>query len=341
LGAPTLRKALEEGTARINVTAGKSTVNYLRNAEKVRIEAGEIEVLGKDEDGALILRHAEGAQRITRPKTVWTSPAHDAGLYGTQLLRSILPGRSFPFPKSLYAVEDALRFVVGQKPKALVIDFFAGSGTTCHAVMRLNKQDGGRRTSISITNNEVSADEQKELIKLGLRPGDPDWEKLGICDYITKPRIKSSILGWTPEGDEISGEYKFGDIYPFKEGFEENAEFFTLTYENSLNVLSGRSLSTISPLLWLRAGAVGPRIAALLDGWAVTENYGILTNMDKAAEFSKSVTESATISTVFIFTDEDRVFESIAQSLPPYVETVRMYDEYIRTCDVDALAVTR
>ena len=71
------------------------------------------------------------------------------------MINQLLPGRKFPFPKSLYAVEDALRFFVQNKPDAVVLDFFSGSGTTAHAVMRLNKQDGGRRQCISVTNNEV------------------------------------------------------------------------------------------------------------------------------------------------------------------------------------------
>jgi len=58
---------------------------------------------------------------------------------------SRLPGRRFPYPKSLYAVEDVLRFFVADKPDALIIDFFGGSGTTAHAVARLNRQYPGRR----------------------------------------------------------------------------------------------------------------------------------------------------------------------------------------------------
>src|SRR5690348_17551189 len=45
-----------------------------------------------------------------------------------------------------------------------------------HAVMRLNRQDGGSRRGIAVTNNEVSAEEHKVLRESGLRPGDPDWE---------------------------------------------------------------------------------------------------------------------------------------------------------------------
>ena len=93
------------------------------------------------------------------------------------MLRALIPGRSFPFPKSLYAVEDTLRLFIADKPAAVVLDFFSGSGTTAHAVMRLNRQDGGRRQCICVTNNEVAADEQKSLREKGLRPGDPEWEQ--------------------------------------------------------------------------------------------------------------------------------------------------------------------
>lgn len=118
------------------------------------------------------------------------------------------PGHRFPFPKSLYAVEDALRFFVLDKPNAVVLDFFAGSGTTAHAVMRLNRQDGGRRRSIMVTNNEVSDEEARALRGQGYRPGDPEWEALGICEYITKPRIQAAITGQTPSGTPITGDYK-------------------------------------------------------------------------------------------------------------------------------------
>lgn len=69
--------------------------------------------------------------------------------------------RKFPYPKSLYAVEDALRIVT--KEDALIVDFFAGSGTTLHVVALLNSEDGGHRRCIMVTNNEVSEDEAKRL----------------------------------------------------------------------------------------------------------------------------------------------------------------------------------
>jgi adenine-specific DNA-methyltransferase len=166
------------------------------------------------------------------PSTQWRITSHDATQYGTRLLSdAFLPVRDFPYPKSLYAVEDALRFFLVDNSQAIVLDFFSGSGTTAHAVMRLNHQDGGRRQCISVTNNEVAADEQKALREQGLRPGDTEWEKHGICDYITKPRVAAAITGKTPDGEPIKGDYKFTDEFPMADGFEENAEFFTLTYE--------------------------------------------------------------------------------------------------------------
>ncbi|AMQ89624.1 site-specific DNA-methyltransferase [Marinobacter sp. LQ44] len=330
LGSVSVRAAFREGSARLNVSGTRFTVNYLRAAEKRRIENGEIDVLGKDESGALILRHREGAVRLTRPRTVWTSPAHDAGLYGSTLLRSLIPNRKFPFPKSLYAVEDALRFFVAKKSEAIVLDFFSGSGTTAHAVMRLNKQDGGRRQCISVTNNEVAADEQKALRKEGLRPGDPGWEKLGICDYITKPRVAAAITGKIPDGEPIKGDYKFTDEFPMSDGFEENAEFFTLTYETPLSVSHNLAFSRVAPLLWLRAGARGRRIEKLpADGWAVADAYALLNNVDAATPFIEALAQVDGVRIAYIVTDDDRRFQAIAKRLPDGVEPVRLYESYL------------
>ena len=111
------------------------------------------------------------------PGTQWRITSHNTGVYGTSINNALLPGRVFPFPKSLYAVEDVLRFYVANKPDAIILDFFSGSGTTTNAVMRLNKQDGGNRQCISVTNNEVGAEEQRGHREQRLRPGGDEWEK--------------------------------------------------------------------------------------------------------------------------------------------------------------------
>lgn len=333
ISAETARKGLKEGTVRIGSyteSRGRWSISYLRNAEKERIKRGEIEVTGKDLNGALLLKQSETIARVKNPVSVWNQRSHNAGAGGSNVIRAVLPGRRFPFPKSLYAVEDALRFFVSSKPEAVILDFFSGSGTTAHAVMRLNKQDGGRRQCISVTNNEVGADEQKELREKGLRPGDPDWEKWGICDFITKPRVEAAITGMTPDGEPIKGDYKFTDEFPMADGFEENAEFFTLTYETPVAVGYNVAFAKIAPLLWMRAGSRGERINKIpAKGWDVVDAYGLLLDLDCATDFFKALRESKEISIAYIVTDDDRRFQSIAQRLPKGVEAVRLYESYL------------
>lgn len=328
----TLRLLMGKGavkTGRIDLKKKSVPIYYLSFNQLAAIESGQLEVAGKTEDSALIVRYANGS-RAAAPRTVWNMTSHDAGSHGTSLLRAIMPDRRFPFPKSLYAVEDALRFFIKDRSDAIVLDFFSGSGTTAHAVMRLNRQDGGRRQCISVTNNEVASDEQTALRKAGLRPGDLDWEKWGICEYITKPRIAAAITGNTPEGKKIEGDYKFTDEFPMAEGFAENAEFFTLTYETPVSVSHNRAFARIAHLLWMRAGSEGRRIDDIpAQGWDVADTYGLLTDLDQAALFSEAVESKGTIRIAYIVTDDDRRFQSMARRLPDAVEPVRLYESYL------------
>ncbi|MCA1790226.1 MAG: site-specific DNA-methyltransferase [Thioalkalivibrio sp.] len=327
-----LRRLLNDGHARVGAydrTNDRWSMLYLGKAQIRRIASGEIRVTGHREDGSLELAMLTDDTRSI-PKTVWSRQSHKAGEYGSSLVKRITGNRAFPFPKSLYAVEDALRIAVADRADATILDFFSGSGTTAHAVMRLNKQDGGRRQCISVTNNEVAADEQAALRTKGLRPGDPEWEQLGICDYITKPRIAAAITGQTPDGEAIKGDYKFTDEFPMSEGFTENAEFFTLTYETPVSVNHNVAFARIAPLLWMRAGSRGPRVEKVPDtGWAVVEAYGLLTETDQATPFLKVVRKAKDLRTVFIVTDDDRRFQAIARRLPESVEPVRLYESYL------------
>lgn len=83
-------------------------------------------------------------------KTVWTDSKYDASVNGTQLLKSILPDTQFTYPKSIYNVIDCIASCVGSDKDAIILDFFGGSGTTGHAVMEINKQDGGHRRFILV-----------------------------------------------------------------------------------------------------------------------------------------------------------------------------------------------
>lgn len=327
-----LRRNWKNGFVRVNrwnKDKKTGTIQYLPGGTISLIQDGTIRITGKAKDGSVI-----GVVAIDEdnppPKRVWNLPSHNAEIGGTNVLSSLLPRRSFPFPKSLYAVEDVLRFFIVNKPNAVVLDFFAGSGTTAHAVMRLNKQDGGNRQCISVTNNEVAADEQKALREKGLRPGDPEWEQWGICEYITKPRVAAAITGKTPDGEPIKGNYKFTDEFPMADGFEANAEFFTLTYETPLAVSYQTAFARIAPLLWLRAGSMGRRIDKVpAAGWEVVDTYGLLMDLDKATDFLKAIRKAEGLRIAYIVTDDERRFQSIARRLPDGVEPIRLYESYL------------
>ncbi len=334
-----LRTLCAEGHVRlgkVQADEGRGTVWYLGKSALKKIEIGEIEVVGRDEQGAVQVRPAAGAtSRTTTAKTVWNRPAHHAGWHGSALIRSLLPGRDFPFPKALYSVEDALRLAVGSTRGATVLDFFAGSGTTAHAVARLNRQDGGRRKSIVVTNNEVSAAEADALRKDGYRPGDPEWEALGIFEHVTRPRITAAVTGLTPDGDPVKGDYKFNDEFPIAEGFEESVEFVELTYQDPDDIELDLAFEAIAPLLWLRAGGKGPVVDHCIDSagrqrpYAWTERYGVLFNADRWRSFVKKLPATAT--TVFVVTDSPATFAGIAAELPDHLEVVRLYEYYLTT----------
>ena len=78
-------------------------------------------------------------------RTVWEDRRYDANIYGTQLVKSLVPNCNFDFPKSLWNVYDCLYAVVADDKDAIVLDFFGGSGTTAHAVLELNKDGGNRK----------------------------------------------------------------------------------------------------------------------------------------------------------------------------------------------------
>ena len=115
-------------------------------------------------------------------RTVWVGSKYDANEYGSKLVNSIID-TNFPFPKSIYNVLECISATVGDNKNATVLDFFAGSGTTGHAVLELNKKDGGNRKFILCTNNENN-----------------------ICEEVTYERIKRVIKGYkNKKGENVDG----------------------------------------------------------------------------------------------------------------------------------------
>ena len=329
-----LQKLLEKGYVKVTRSRGKFSIYYLTSGKIRDLENGNAEVVGHRSDGSVIAVSRAG--RAVMPTSQWDRQSHNSQSHGTKLISRLIPNRKFPFPKSLYAVEDVLRFFVKTNKSAVVLDFFAGSGTTAHAVMRLNRQDGGTRQSISVTNNELSAEEQKDFRSRGLRPTDPEWEQHGIFRHVTMPRITAAITGSTPDGSPVRGDYKFIDEFPLSQGLEENVAFFTLTYESAMRVASNREFAKIAPFLWLRSGSRGRVIDDISTGWDVADTYGVIANLDLADPFIKAVEIQEGLTHVFIVTDEDRLFEAMVRQLSEHIEPVRLYSAYLRNFEIEA-----
>lgn len=122
----------------------------------------------------IIFNKSEGTMR-----SVWVNARYDASEYGTKLVQNLLGDSSFTYPKSLYAVYDAILAGAKHSKDAIILDFFSGSATTAHAVMELNAADGGKRKFIMVQVPE-EIDSKSIAFKNGYRT---------ICD-IGEERIR-------------------------------------------------------------------------------------------------------------------------------------------------------
>lgn len=312
---------------------GTWSIRYLLEAALQALEAGEIEVQGYDGYGGVILPHKRG--RVV-PKTMWHRVRHAAGAAGGTGLLGALLGRSgvFSFPKSIYSVRDALDATIGDSPDALVLDFFAGSGTTLHATMLLNHDDGGRRRCILVTNNELRADTAAKLNRQGFFRGDPEFEAAGVFESACQPRVKAAVTGTRPDGKPAEGTYLDGR--QFAEGFAENVEFFRLDYLDPAAVEFGLRFRELHPLLWLRAGGIGEREE--LDpakplGLPKGSPYAVLFKPSGLPELMAGLSDRPDIYIVFIVADSADSFAALATQLeaefPGRIQTVRLYREYL------------
>lgn len=332
------------------------------------ISNGSIKVTGYSSDGSVIAHNME--TKLSLPKTQWDITSHSARDYGTKILKNIFHDSRFSFPKSVYAVRDSLKIFVGNKPDALIVDFFSGSGTTLHAVNLLNAEDGGFRRCVCVTNNEVSADEQKDFVQKGLRPGDETWEAHGIARYVTWPRTKCSIEGLDINGSPLEGDYggcpidSYDEIdddvryhktgkkirgkiykkvshpsYPelanlkMSDGFKANAIFFDLTYESAWPIRLDNAFDAIAPILWMQAGCRGPIIHRVGKSYLTTDYYGVLFDYGQASKFVEAVKKHPNIKSAFVVTDDQRRYSNMCRRLPG-IEVHRLYETFLRTFEI-------
>lgn len=330
----TTKQLLAEGYLRVGSFDKKTnrwSIQYVRQGDQKRIKSGEIVVEGKAKDGSLILSPVDASQRIVFPKTVWNRKSHDATEHGTRLLKPLFINTRFSYPKSLYAVADTLGFFVKNNKTALIVDFFAGSGTTLHAVNLLNAEDDGQRRCIMVTNNEVSEDEAKSLKNKGYNPGDDAWEALGIARYVTWPRTVCSIEGHNINGKPLEGTYITTEE-SMADGFKANAAYFKLGFLDKTSIALGRQLAELLPVLWLKAGAYGvcPRLQdEKLSMMILPDNrFAILMNEKHFQEFDAQVQKHPEIQTIYIVTDSEAGYREMIAGYGEK-DTYQLYRDYL------------
>lgn len=307
----------------------KTPMYYVPRGEREKIAAGIIDPETGEYTG----------QKTFKPANSWNLPSHDATQHGSNLINAAIGEKRFDFPKSLYAVEDVLRFFLVDKPDATVLDFFAGSGTTAHAVMRLNMQDGGHRHSISVTNNEVGYNLERKLLAQGLRQEDEEWVSKGIAQYATKPRIKSVITGKTAVSnftEDIDFQYVYNETgcligektkgTPMSNGLTENAVFFNLEYKDPSDFMFNNDAS-LYPLLWIQTGMQGDFPTEHVSGLFVGHNYAILGG--DVAVYARELNElPENIKHVFVHGNDEKALQ--VQGIVGYdVDVTSLWNLYI------------
>lgn len=329
----TTRKWVEAGYVKVSKYDKKNkrwTLSYIPTGMQQRIESGEIEVDGKLDDGSLNLQHIDSTDEKVSPRTVWYQQTHNATDYGATIIKNIICDHKFSYPKSLYSERDTLEFFVANKPHALIVDFFAGSGTTLHAVNLLNEKDGGQRRCILITNNEVSEEEAKTLKGKGYNPGDVEWEELGIARYVTWPRTVCSIKGIDINNNKLEGEY-IGINKKMSEGFKTNANYFKLGFLDKNSVALGKQFKELLPVLWMKANAIGecPKAPRQLPDYLILEKnrFAVLINEDSYYKFIQEI-KKENVDVIFFVTDSENSYKEMIGEFNDK-ETYQLYRDYL------------
>ena len=324
---------VERGYAQVSSPPGKEnpTLRYLLSGTVDAIENGTIKVLGRGKRGQVLVQ--AGGTGARRAKTMWYRGRHTAGGGGgTGLLNALLGERNvFPFPKSIYAVRDCLEVAIGDRPNALILDFFAGSGTTLHATCLLNATDGGTRRCVLVTNNEVEDSLTRKLNKQGFYAGDAEFDRHGIFEAACRPRCEAAITGRRPDSEPVIGQYLGGTAYA--DGFRENCIFLRLDYLEPDDVELGYQFQAIMPLLWLASGGLGPLPNPILaDGYLLplTSPFGVLFRESAFRRFAKALESRSDVSHLWLVTDSERAFADMRAALPSGYSVSMLYRDYLR-----------
>ena len=246
-----------------------------KNIQETFIELNKNDYFeAKKEGSKIIIYHKYREQQVL--KNVWTDKKYQSEFHGTNLLKKIFGDKRFDYPKSLYLVLDILK--ITSKEDSIILDFFAGSGTTGHAVLELNNEDGGNRQFILCTNNENNN---------GNGHG-------GIAQGVCYPRIKKAITGYKDSvNNNIAG--LGGNLKYYKTAFVDN-----IKTDNDKRVLTSRSTEMLCLV-----EATFDEVAHKKGMFAIYENQkqmtGIIFDEDAITDFKKEAIKHKKPFVVYVF----------------------------------------
>lgn len=177
-----LRNDWTKGYIKVSKNKSKNNPNlfsiqYLPEGVIKKIEDNQLKIIGHEKESPTLILEKNQTVGSEIP-TIWQEKMFFT-TKGTSLLKHIFGDKRFSYPKPLEYVIEILRATT--KPNSIVLDFFAGSGTSGEAVLTLNRLDGGKRKFILCTNNQNN-----------------------ICEDVTYPRIKTVITGTRVDGSKYS-----------------------------------------------------------------------------------------------------------------------------------------
>ena len=271
----------------------KKWVFSRQNVEKIKDQL----FIKKDKNQFSVFRKKNEASY----KTVWEDKKFYANVYGSNLLNQIIDSK-FPFPKSLYATMECIKAVIHNKDNAIILDFFAGSGTTGHAVMQLNKEDNGKRSFILCTNNENK-----------------------IAEKVTYERIKKVINGYK----NLKNKNKT------VEGLGGNLRYFKSSFLPSLITDQSKSIfaKKMKSIICIKENTYN-KFFENKDYCVFSNNYQyttIIFNNDKLDEVKDKISNFKLHNKIYIFSlsneTHDEVFDEIEDKelIPIPEEMIKIY----------------
>lgn len=157
------------------------------------VEENKEQLFIKENDGEIVIMRRKNTRKF---KTVWDSKKYYANIYGSKLLSNYFEKLPFAFPKSLFTVLDAIKSVKHNKNNHIVLDYFAGSGTTAHATIALNREDNGNRKYILVEQGEyfdtvIKPRIQKVVYSADWKEGKPTNPESGISHCLKVVKLES------------------------------------------------------------------------------------------------------------------------------------------------------